>query len=1018
MTLNLTVLKISGEPVENATVQLENYQGKITEAAAGVTPGTYTIQVQLGKYHLKVQFEGLVAPAQTVEVEDDKSIVVYVGKPDWPYYRLGQTLVPFEPHRNMIAVTHNDENAGDDDMNDQLSRLSTRFALSVVQPPIDRSTGTTTTQTPKGSKDASDGAIKLLKLEDDNATALPYDEVFNAMSGAVRVGTPVNTQPGEIAAIDRDFVVRFREGVNSESVIDQVGADIVRRLVQAPNSYLVRFRAGHPLDLLKVVEKWFADDLLVYGEPDVWSEMKDDAFPYSAPDDPTYPNQVNLTLQRIDEAWRILADIDPKFAAGNPRIYVASLDRGIDVDHPDLGVILTDGTAQLSRCFDFSGMRECSVAGYTPDTSHGMGVYGIIGASVDNNEDIAGIAANTHHIGLERSSLSSANYADILLWAAGFETGNTTANWPDEPLQPMADIISCSHGSNNLALSGVMNDTYTFLAERGRNGLGTIVIYSAGNSNQLITGFRTWAAHPATIAVANSAQPVDDDVERKVGTSNFGPEIDVCAQGQGAPSLNHTGGEQTFGGTSAAAPTVAAVAALILSADPMLTARQVREILRTTAVQIDADNTDPVGRWVNGFSQWYGYGRIDAAAAVEHALPSNGRIVTDMDGNGTAEMPVTSPWGMGVLKYQPGTRTIDAVAMKPNGSRFNGWLLNTRDNQLELTADLDGDGAAEYLVTSPWGIGVLNQAGTGFSATMLKPNGTRFGGWLLNTRDNRFGPIGDFDGDNRSEFMVASPWGVGVFKLEGNTFNVPMMKPNGTRFGGWLLNTNIDRLGPVGDFDGDGVDEIIIRSPWGIGMLKLNDDTFSVSMMKPNGTRFGGWLLNTDNDRFGPVGDFDGDGVDELIVRSPWGLGMLKLSGDTFTAPMMKPNGTQLGGWRLNTANDTIRGVADFNSSGRDQVFISSDWGIGVMKLAGDSLDSVATARNGTRFNGWLLNTRDNHFKHFADLTGDGKADVLLSSPWGIGILGLEDNSFKVYILAPNGTRFGEWLLNTHDNRF
>ncbi len=1017
MTLNLTVLKISGEPVENATVQLENSQGKITEATARKTPGAYTIEAQPGKYYLQAQFEDLVAPTQTVEVQEGKSMIVYVGKPDWPYYRLGRTLVPFEPHRNMVAVTHSDGNADDDDMGNKLNRLSTRFALSVVQPPIDKSAGTTATIPPKDSEDASDGGIILLKLDDDNDTALPYDEVFSAMGSAARVGTPINTQLGEIAAIDRDFVVRFQKGVNSESEIDQAGADVVRRLVQAPNSYLIRFRAGHPLDLLKVIEKWFADELLVYGEPDVWSEMKDDAFPYSAPDDPTYPNQANLTLQRIDEAWRILADIDPKFAAGNPRIYVASLDRGIDVDHPDLGTTLTDGTAQLSRCFDFSGMRECSVAGYTPDTSHGMGVYGIIGSSVDNNEDIAGIAANTHHIGLERSSLSSANYADILLWAAGFETGNTTTNWPEEPLQPAADIISCSHGSNNLALSGVMDDTYTFLAKHGRNGLGTIVVYSAGNDNRLITGYRTWAAHPATIAVANSTQPVDG-VERKVGTSNFGPEIDVCAQGQGAPSLNHTGGEQTFGGTSAAAPTVAAVAALMLSADPMLTARQLREILRTTAVQIDADNTDPAGRWINGFSQWYGYGRIDAVAAVEHALPSNGRIVTDMDGDGATEIPVTSPWGIGLLKYLPGIGTIDAIAMKPNGSRLNGWLLNTRDNQLALTADLDGDGAAEYLVTSPWGIGVLNLNGNSFSATMLKPNGTRFGGWQLNTRSNRFGPIGDFDGDNRSEFMVASPWGIGVFKLDGDTFSVPTIKPNGTFFGEWLLNTDNDRLGPVGDFDGDGVDEIIIRSPWGIGMLKLDGDTFSVSMMKPNGTLFGEWLLNTDNDRFGPVGDFDGDGIDELIVRSPWGIGILKLSGDTFTAPMMKPNGTRLGAWRLNTANDTIRGVADFSFSGQDQLFITSDWGIGVLKLAGDSLDSVAMARNGNRFNGWLLNTRDNHFKHFADLTGDGKADVLLSSPWGIGILGLEGSSFKGHSLAPNGTQLGEWLLDTRDNRF
>ncbi len=52
-------------------------------------------------------------------------------------------------------------------------------------------------------------------------------------------------------------------------------------------------------------------------------------------------------------------------------------------------------------------------------------------------------------------------------------------------------------------------------------------------------------------------------------------------------------------------------------------------------------------------------------------------------------------------------------------------------------ANFDGDGKTELLVTSPWGIGVLKLAGNTFNALMIAPNGTRFGGWL-NTGDNRF----------------------------------------------------------------------------------------------------------------------------------------------------------------------------------------------------------------------------------------------------------------------------------------
>ncbi len=165
--------------------------------------------------------------------------------------------------------------------------------------------------------------------------------------------------------------------------------------------------------------------------------------------------------------------------------------------------------------------------------------------------------------------------------------------------------------------------------------------------------------------------------------------------------------------------------------------------------------------------------------------------------------------------------------------------------------DFDGDGRSEIPVTSPWGIGILELSGDSLSAATMAPNGTRFGEWLLNTVDNRFDMVGDFDGDGRDEILVASPWGIGVLKQSGSRLDAVMLAPNGTRFGEWLLNTADNRFGPVGDFDGDGRDEILVTSPWGIGVLKLSGSTFAVPMMAPNGTRFGGWLLNTADNQFG-----------------------------------------------------------------------------------------------------------------------------------------------------------------------
>jgi len=88
--------------------------------------------------------------------------------------------------------------------------------------------------------------------------------------------------------------------------------------------------------------------------------------------------------------------------------------------------------------------------------------------------------------------------------------------------------------------------------------------------------------------------------------------------------------KNNFGGTSYATPVIAGTAALMLSLKPNLTYTEVCEILRATAVKIDPNNTNAVGRWVDTmgristdpaytgpfFSQFYGYGRINVLAAV------------------------------------------------------------------------------------------------------------------------------------------------------------------------------------------------------------------------------------------------------------------------------------------------------------------------------------------------------------------------------------------------------------------
>lgn len=424
----------------------------------------------------------------------------------------------------------------------------------------------------------------------------------------------------------------------------------------------------------------------------------------------------------------------------------------------------------------------------------------------------------------------------------------------------------------------------------------------------------------------------------------------------------------------------------------------------------------------NGFFMIaYGDSNIDDTFYGCHGVivPPQSRLaqrVGDVDGDGEAEVIVTSPWGIGILK-QAGA-TMSELMMAPNGTRFGDWLLNTADNTIGPVADYDGDGRAEILVTSPWGIGILKLAGNTLTALAMAPNGSRFGNWSVDTSLDEFGPVGDFDGDGHVEIMVSNPSGIAILKLTGAMLTPLLAANNGTRFGDWVLDTSNNDFGPAADYDGDRRAEVFVASPWGVGILKLAGNTVTPCMMAPNGTRFGEWLLNTADNSFGEAGDYDGDGRAEILVTSPWGIGILKLAGASLAAPMMHPNGTRFGNWNLNTTDNQFGPAADYDGDGRVELLVTSPWGLGILKQVGSTMTPCMMAPNSTRFGGWLLNTADNQIGIAGNYAGGRQAEILVTSPWGIGVLKLTGTTLAAPMMQPNGTRFGGWLLNTADNEF
>ncbi|HZK05011.1 MAG TPA: S8 family serine peptidase [Actinomycetaceae bacterium] len=820
--------------------------------------------------------------------------------------------------------------------------------------------------------------------------------------GVTEAGQVFQQEDGHLLIGTQSLTLQLSEDLTAEQAQEQLaerGLTVIRELRFAPNQYEVAIPPGD--DLLVVANELQEDGVTVYAEP-MFIEFIGQRL---RPTDPAYGQQ--WQLRNTGTAGGIAgADIAAEGAWNFTRgagVRIAVIDNGFAVNHADLRA----GVVAESGFFDAAGTFRQTLTGF-PDGNHGTFCAGMAAARHNNGIDGCGSAPESQLM-LVASRGDQVGTQATLARAVAYAADPSTEIAGANPALG-AHVISCSLGPNGAdwALTTVLENAILFATRRGRRGRGTPIFWASSNGNNVDIALDEVVSHPAVIAVGRSRRTDQED------NSARGEELEFLAPGVDVVSTLSAGGTGAGTGTSYASPLAAGVGALMLGVNPNLTLRELRHLMRLTC-----DRIGGVTYGANGHHPDYGYGRVNAFRAVIQAMQSlstHGVMDTDHDGDDVAEIPVVSPWGIGTLKH--GSGTLTAPQMAPNGSRFNGWLLNTADNQFPLTGDFDGDGRAETLVTSPWGIGVLKTSGNSYTALMLKPNGTRFGGWLLNTADNEFGPVGDFDGDGRDEILIRSPWGIALLKLSGSTFITVVMAANGTRFGGWLLNTADNRFGPVGDFDGDGRAELLIHSPWGLGMLKLAGATFNAPMMAANGTRFGGWLLNTVDNWFGPVGDYDGDGRAEIMIGSPWGIGMLELSGSTLAAPVMAPNGTRFGGWLLNTFDNRICAAADFDGDGRAELLITSPWGIGVLELSGSTLAAPVMAANGTRFGGWLLNTGDNQFRRFSDLTGAGRASLLVESPWGVGILTVHGSTFDVPMMAPNGTRFGGWLLNTRDNRF
>ncbi|NJN31086.1 MAG: S8 family serine peptidase [Synechococcales cyanobacterium RM1_1_8] len=361
------------------------------------------------------------------------------------------------------------------------------------------------------------------------------------------------------------------------------------------------------------------------------------------PNDPLFGDQWHLQNNTPGELDLNLVDVwDDYTGAG---VDVAIIDDAVQRNHPDL-----DGNYSTAKDWDFAN-NDTNPSGAASD-GHGTAVAGIIGANANNGIGGVGIAHGSTIFGFQTYNWISNRFIGDLTAAID----NASGVRQQSGINREADVVNMSLGTMfrenyfDQALSSSamteLNQAIDNSAVLGRDGLGTILVKSAGNSREINhdTNASSWNANPHTISVAA--------VDRDGFVSSYSTHgASVLVSGFGTPgqvvTTDRTGNEgynpsrddgdyiSNFNGTSAAAPMVSGVVALMLEANPNLGWRDVQEILAYSARHVGSDigtgtrGSEEYAWSFNGATNWnggglhfsndYGFGLVDAKAAVRLA---------------------------------------------------------------------------------------------------------------------------------------------------------------------------------------------------------------------------------------------------------------------------------------------------------------------------------------------------------------------------------------------------------------
>ena len=254
---------------------------------------------------------------------------------------------------------------------------------------------------------------------------------------------------------------------------------------------------------------------------------------------------------------------------------IAIIDTGVDSSHPDLAGAVIGGA-------DFSGRGAAN--GQRPvDGNHATMVASLAAGRGHGSAGILGAApaASVLSVSIGFGDGSDQMVADAVRWAVDNGAG----------------VINLSFTRNTLDWPTSWDDAFLYAEQHE-----VVIVAAAGNRGSGTTVVGAPATMPGVLTVAG----LDRQGNASLDASAQGITIGVSAPSEKLVGAVPGGGYVLWDGTSGASPIVAGVAALVKAAHPGISAANVINRIIRTATPAGADGADPI----------YGYGKLDAAAAV------------------------------------------------------------------------------------------------------------------------------------------------------------------------------------------------------------------------------------------------------------------------------------------------------------------------------------------------------------------------------------------------------------------